>query len=110
MKDQKIKIKIEEHLDLVPADIYLSKVVKSGTGAVINSYKKYIGKEVVVIMANKIKKQIKMEEKKDEKKQFEEDLESASPEGWEKAYGSFMVMYLRCIILNLKWEKQLGSN
>ena len=75
--------KIEEYLDVTPSEIYLSKVVPSGTGAVINSYKKHIGKEVVVILSDKIKKQIERESKVDEKKQFEEDMESASPEGWE---------------------------
>ena len=83
MKDKKIKINIEEHIDVSPAEIYLAKVVKSGTGAVINSYKKYIGKEVVVIIADKIETQTKMEKKKNEEKQIEEDMESADPTGWE---------------------------
>jgi len=83
MKNKKIKIKVEEYLEVAPEEVYLSKVVKSGTGAVINSYKKYIGKEVVVIMANKIRKKIRKEEEMP-RQTLEEEMESASDEGWVK--------------------------
>jgi hypothetical protein len=54
-KKKPITIKINKTLIVDPDDIYISKVISSGNGAVINSYKKYINKEVIVIMTNKIK-------------------------------------------------------
>lgn len=38
-----------------PKEAYRSKVIKSGNGAVIKSYKKYIGKNATVIIESKKK-------------------------------------------------------
>lgn len=41
----KIKIPKENYVGM-----YKTKVVKSGNGAVVNSYKKYIGKKAIVLI------------------------------------------------------------
>ena len=61
-KKEPIKIEIEKTLNVEPEDIYITKVIKSGNGAIISSFKRYIGKEVIIIMADKIKKKKKSKE------------------------------------------------
>ena len=80
-KKEPIKIEIEKTLNIDPGDIYTAKVISSGNGAVIKSFKRYIGKDVVVIMANKIKNKKKTGE--EEKQEFEDLMENAGEEGWK---------------------------
>lgn len=49
-KKQPITIHLKEDITVLPGDAFRSKVVKSGSGAVINAYKKHIGKKAVVII------------------------------------------------------------
>lgn len=51
-----IKIKINRNIEVHPEGIYESKVVKSGNGAVITFFKRYIGKEVLIIVKHFMKK------------------------------------------------------
>lgn len=45
-----VRIKIKEEMTLRPDEIYSAKVVKSGNGAVIKSYKKFIGRTATIII------------------------------------------------------------
>ena len=54
MDREPIKIEIGKNLEVEPEEIYQSNVVKSGNGAVIKSFKRFLGKKAVVIIANKI--------------------------------------------------------
>ena len=80
-KKEPIKIEIEKTLNIDPGDIYTAKVVSSGNGAIIKSFKRYIGKDVVVIMANKINTKKKTEEEKNQ--EFKDLMENAGEEGWK---------------------------
>ena len=84
-KKQPIKIEIEETLNILPGDIYSATVVRSGNGAIIKSYKRYIGKEVVVIMADKIKKKKKKTREEEAKDDLKETMEDYGDFGWEKS-------------------------
>jgi putative transposon-encoded protein len=55
-RQKPIKININKHINITPEQVYESTVTKSGNGAVIKSFKKYIGKEVIVIVKKKIKR------------------------------------------------------
>jgi len=61
-KKTPLEIKIEG-VTVQPSGIYQSKVVKSGNGAVINFYKKFTGKKVLVIIVDKILKLDKQDPK-----------------------------------------------
>lgn len=52
-KKKPLEIRIEG-VTVQPSGIYQSKVVKSGNGAVINFYKKFVDKKVLVIIIDKI--------------------------------------------------------
>jgi len=80
-KQNPITIEIEEKLNITPDDIYKAIVVKSGNGAVIKSFKKYIGKEVIVIIANKVK--IKKKTKEEKELEFDNLMENAGNKGWK---------------------------
>lgn len=82
-KQKPITIEIEERLNILPEDIYKAVVVKSGNGAVIKSFKKFLGKEVVVIVASKIKQ--KKKTKEEEKQEMDQLMENAGNEGWKEA-------------------------
>lgn len=80
-KIKPITIEIEEKLNVRPRDIYNATVVKSGNGAVIKSFKKFLGKEVIVIIADKVKLKKKTKEEKD--LEFDTLMENAGEEGWQ---------------------------
>lgn len=80
-KIKPITIEIEEKLNVRPRDIYNATVVKSGNGAVIKSFKKFLGKEVIVIIADKVKLKKKTKEEKD--LEFDTLMENAGEEGWK---------------------------
>mgnify|MGYP003147151359 CR=1 FL=1 len=80
-KKEPIMIEIEDKLKVNPGDIYTATVVKSGNGAIIKSYKRYLGKEVIVIMADKIKSKKKSKEEKT--LEFDQLMENAGDEGWK---------------------------
>ena len=53
-----ILIKAQEEYKVKPDEVFYSEVVRSGNGAVIKAFKKYIGKQcMVIIMAKKSKKE-----------------------------------------------------
>lgn len=54
-KTKPIKIRIKDIIEVYPEGVYMSKVVKSGNGAMIKFFKKYLGKDVVVIVKDEIK-------------------------------------------------------
>jgi len=80
-KIKPITIEIEEKLNVMPRDIYNATVVKSGNGAVIKSFKKFLGKEVIVIIADKVKLRKKTKEEKG--LEFDTLMENAGEEGWK---------------------------
>jgi putative transposon-encoded protein len=49
-RKQPVRIEVKETLTVKPSDIFESEVKKSGNGAVINAFKKDIGKKVIVIV------------------------------------------------------------
>ena len=51
------KIKINHNIEVTPEGVYEGKVVKSGNGAVINFFKRYIGNEVLIIVKKFMKKE-----------------------------------------------------
>jgi len=66
-----IKIKLKDTYQVLPECAYKSKVVKSGNGAVIKSFKRFIGRKATVIV--------------EEVDNVPDDIKySASPEGWKK--------------------------
>jgi putative transposon-encoded protein len=79
-KIEPITIEIEEKLNVRPRDIYNATVVKSGNGAVIKSFKKFLGKEVIVIIADKVK--LKKKTKEERGLEFDTLMENAGEEGW----------------------------
>jgi len=81
-KQEPITIEIEEKLNVMPKDIYRAEVVKSGNGAVIKSFKRFLGKEVIVIIADKIKMKKKTKEEKE--LEFDQLMENAGEEGWKE--------------------------
>ena len=60
-----IILEYEGRIKVNPTDIYSAKVIASGNGAVISSFKRYIGKKVVVIVGDKIVNKINKKEKAD---------------------------------------------
>ena len=50
-----IKIKINKNIEVTPEGVYESNVVKSGNGAVIKFFKRFIGKDVLIIVKKFIK-------------------------------------------------------
>jgi putative transposon-encoded protein len=81
-KQEPIQIEIEEKLNVLPEDIYRATVVKSGNGAVIKSFKRFLGQDVIVIVADKIKMKKKTKEEKE--LTFDQLMENAGDEGWEE--------------------------
>jgi len=79
-KIEPITIEIEEKLNVRPRDIYNATVVKSGNGAVIKSFKKFLGKEVIVIIADKVK--VKKKTKAEKELEYDTLMENAGDEGW----------------------------
>jgi putative transposon-encoded protein len=55
-RQKPIQIKIKDNIEVLPEGIYNSTVVKSGNGAVIKFYKKFIGQEVIIMVVNKMAK------------------------------------------------------
>tara|TARA_Y100000310_G_scaffold298223_1_gene331946 strand:- start:9352 stop:9528 length:177 start_codon:yes stop_codon:yes gene_type:complete len=54
-KKQPIKIEVKKNIEVSPEGIYKSEVVKGGNGAVIKSFKRFIGKKVLIILIENIK-------------------------------------------------------
>jgi len=54
-----IKVKLKKEYIVYPEDAYEGKVIKSGNGAVIKSFKRFIGKDALVIIEDKMKDKIK---------------------------------------------------
>ena len=80
-KQNPITIEIEEIINVEPKDIYKAIVVKSGNGAAVKAFKRFIGKEVIVIVADKIKQRKKTKE--EEKQEMDDFMENAGNEGWK---------------------------
>lgn len=53
-RKEPIKINISDDLNVKSNGVFHSKVVKSGNGAVINFYKRFVGEEVIIIRVNKM--------------------------------------------------------
>ena len=51
-----LRVIINETIEVEPDGIYKAKVIPSGNGAVISFFKRFIGKNVFVIVIDKIKK------------------------------------------------------
>jgi putative transposon-encoded protein len=67
-----VRIKVGKELLLHPEEIYSAKVVKSGNGAVIKSYKKFIGRTATIIID-------------DNDEDYNSDMEDSSgDDGWKK--------------------------
>jgi len=83
-KQKPLTIEIEETIKVNPAEIYRAKVVKSGNGAVVKSFKRFIGKKVIIIVEGK---NIMTKQKtKEEEEQELSDLREDAREGvWKKA-------------------------
>jgi putative transposon-encoded protein len=81
-KQNPISIEIEEKIKVEPKDIYRAQVVKSGNGAVIKSFKRFLGQEVIVIVADKLK--ISKKTKDQEKQEMDDLMENAGNEGWKE--------------------------
>lgn len=62
-KKEPIIVKIRGNIEVEPDSVYSAEVIKSGNGAVIKSFKRYLGKQVIVIVGG-----IKMEDKEKKKK------------------------------------------
>ena len=80
-KQDPISIEIEEKIKVEPKDIYRAQVVKSGNGAVIKSFKRFLGQDVIVIVADKLK--ISKKTKDQEKQEMDDLMENAGNEGWK---------------------------
>lgn len=52
-KQKPVKIIINDTIEVKPEGIYRSEVVKSGNGAVIKFFKRFIKKKVIVIVEGK---------------------------------------------------------
>jgi len=81
-KQDPISIEIEEKIKVEPKDIYRAQVVKSGNGAVIKSFKRFLGQDVIVIVADKLK--ISKKTKDQEKQEMDDLMENAGNEGWKE--------------------------
>lgn len=55
MGKKPIKIVINDVIEVMPEGIYKSEVVKSGNGAVIKFFKRFIKKKVIILVEDKIK-------------------------------------------------------
>ena len=51
-KKKPIEINIKDKITIIPESIYQSQVVAFGNGAIIRSYKKFIGKGVTIIIGD----------------------------------------------------------
>jgi len=56
-RKQPINISIRGNIEVEPGGIYLSEVVPSGNGAVIKFFKRFEGKDVIVLVVDKMKSQ-----------------------------------------------------
>lgn len=54
-KKQPINIHIKKDIEVEPENIFISRVVSSGNGAVIKSFKRFKGKNVIVLVVDKMK-------------------------------------------------------
>ena len=68
-KKKPIEITINKKIKVLPENIYETTVVKSGSGAAIKSYKKFIGEKAIVIIS---RKDINMESDNMDKKKRKE--------------------------------------
>lgn len=50
-----IMINVKGSIDVKPGGVYLSRVVRSGNGAVVKFFKRFLGQEVLVIVYDKIR-------------------------------------------------------
>ena len=50
------EIRIKSNIDVKPDGVFIGKVIKSGNGAVISFFKRFLGKDVVIIIVDKINK------------------------------------------------------
>lgn len=66
-----VRIRVKDEITLHPSEIYAAKVIKSGNGAVIKSYKKFIGRTATIIID-------------DDSLEYDSDMEdSAGRDGWK---------------------------
>ena len=54
-----IKVKLKKEYIVDPENAYKGKVIKSGNGAVIKSFKRFIGKDALIIIEDKMNDKIK---------------------------------------------------
>ena len=62
-RKQPINISIKGNIEVEPGGIYLSEVVPSGNGAVIKFFKRFEGKDVIVLVVDKMIRQKDKKEK-----------------------------------------------
>ena len=49
-KKQPVRVRVRSEYIVEPQEVYTSKVTKSGSGAAIKSFKRFIGREALIIM------------------------------------------------------------
>ncbi len=62
-RKEPININIRGNIEVEPGGVYLSEVVPSGNGAVIKFFKRFEGKEVIILVVDKMKSQKRKSEK-----------------------------------------------
>lgn len=72
-KKNPIIIEINKKIIVEPSGIFEGKVIVSGNGAVISFFKRFIGKEVIILVKDKIKIQKK---DKSSKEKFKDVMET----------------------------------
>jgi len=72
-----IKVKIEDKEKVLA--VFPSDVVKSGNGAVIKAYKRFIGKDVIVIVKNN-----ELSKNLDKKRKTKEIINDSFEDKWKK--------------------------
>lgn len=73
-----MQIEIKGWMTVEPEGVYQSEVVKSGNGAVIKFFKRFLGKKVIVIIASKVTKKKKRMTKQEADDKFSEATEDAA--------------------------------
>lgn len=63
-----VNINISDTLEVEPEGTYMSTVVPSGNGAVIKFFKKFLGKDVLVLVVDKMKNKKQNEKTNEETK------------------------------------------
>jgi len=76
-RKEPIEIGIEGNLKLNPNGVFRGIVKKSGNGAAISFYKRFLGEEVIIIRVNKMKNKEKI-------KELTEEEEKRLADKWEE--------------------------